>query len=255
MIELAPHNRNLLAPLFSEHKQLRTVIDAILQNGMGTAVTDDPIHPQIAKLTLGFDFLGGDATHPAAIDLVSGLVGETAVLPNKQWRDLIFATHGERVKIHNRFTSDGAQLNIEQLRPFAASHPVEFTIKQIDLLLAQQIRTDVTPDLIDNFGSVEAFIKRGFGFCAVHTTTGRIACGASTFAACSHNIEIEIDTHPHYRQLGLATAVSAHLIIYCLQNNIHPHWDAHNRTSARLAQRLGYQMRGAYETYRITHTA
>ena len=247
---LIESDRSTLTPLFAEHRHLQTIIRAILEAEMGTAVTDNPAKPNVANLQLEFNFLGGDATHPAAVELVKGIKG-TAVIPNEQWRNLIYQIHGERVKPHTRYACDGAQLSITHLQPLAANLPAEFVVKKLDLPLAQQIRRDVSPDLVDNFGSAEAFMAKGLGFCALHVPTGRIACGASTFAACGHDIEIEIDTHPHYRRQGLATAVAAHLIIYCLQNNITPHWDAHNPTSARLAQRLGYQMLGAYETYHI----
>lgn len=245
-----PSARHVLTTLFAEHKYLRTVIGAILEAGMGTAVTDNPANPNAASLYLEFNFLGGDAAHPAAAELVRNLKG-TAVVPNNQWRDLLYQIHGERLKTHQRYACDHTQLHLAHLQPFVSSIAPEFTIKQLDVALAQQIRRDVTPDLVDNFGSAKAFIAQGFGFCALHVPTGQIACGASTFAVCGSDIEIEIDTHPHYQRRGLATAVAAALIIHCLQNNITPHWDAHNPTSARLAQRLGYQMLGTYDTYYI----
>ena len=41
---------------------------------------------------------------------------------------------------------------------------------------------------------------------------------------------------------------SAALIAVALEQGIYPDWDADNEASARLAQRLGYQLEGSYET-------
>ncbi len=251
MIEIEAHKRNFLTPLFAKHDHLQTVIHAVLDTEMGTAVTDDPTNPNVAKLSLEFNFLGGKVAHPAAKALVQDLSG-TAVVPNRQWRNLIYDIHGEKVKINHRYACDGSKLDIDHLQPLADKLDPEFTIHAVDHALAAQIREDVTPDLIDNFGSVEAFINNGFGFCVVQNETGRIVCGASTFAVCGHDIEVEIDTHPDFRRMGLATAVAAHMLIHCLQNDLTPHWDGHNPTSARLAQRLGYKITSSYETYYIS---
>jgi len=47
----------------------------------------------------------------------------------------------------------------------------------------------------------------------------------------------------------LATVVSAALILDCLENGKYPNWDAANTTSAKLAEKLGYEFDKAYDTY------
>lgn len=251
MIQLDPHNRTVLTPLFAKHQHMRTIIGAILETDFGTAVTDDPVNPHVAKLTTEFNFVGGDANHPAATELVKNLCG-TTIVPNHQWRNLLYEIHDEQIKVHHRYACDGSKLSIDHLQPLVDKLNPDFAIKKIDRQLATQIRDDVTPDLIDNFGSVNDFLAQGFGYCVVQSETGRIVCGVSTFAVCGNDIEVEIDTHPDFRRKGLATAVAARMLIYCLQNNITPHWDGHNPTSSRLAQRLGYKVLASYETYSIT---
>ena len=73
--------------------------------------------------------------------------------------------------------------------------------------------------------------------------------GASSYAACDGAIEIEIDTRPDFRRLGLASACGARLILECLAREIYPGWDAHNQHSLALAEKLGYQLDRPYTAY------
>lgn len=104
-------------------------------------------------------------------------------------------------------------------------------------------------DLVSNYGSFAEFKKQGLGF--VILDKGKIVSGASSYAACGDCIEIEIDTEKSHRRKGLAAACGARLIYECLERGIYPSWDAHNRESARLAQKLGYEISHSYTAYEI----
>ena len=79
----------------------------------------------------------------------------------------------------------------------------------------------------------------GVGFGAV--VAGRLACAATSYTASSRHVEIAIATRPAHRGQGLAAAVSAALVVHCLENGLVPCWSASNPVSQRLAQRLGYR--------------
>ena len=178
MIELTPHNRTVLAPLFAKHKHMCTVIGAILETEVGTAVTDATPNPNIAKLALAeFTFVGGDASHPSAPELAKDLTG-IVIVPSRQWRNLIYDQRGEQIKIHHRYACDGANLSIEHLQPLVDKLNPDFTIKKMDKALATQIRDDVTPDLIDNFGTVNDFLAQGVWLlcCAKQHRACRLWC-------------------------------------------------------------------------------
>ena len=64
-------------------------------------------------------------------------------------------------------------------------------------------------------------------------------------------MEIEIDTKPEYRQLGLATVCGAKVILECLQRNLYPSWDAHDLRSVSLAEKLGYHLDHPYTAYEL----
>ena len=114
--------------------------------------------------------------------------------------------------------------------------------------MARQIDADstlISEDHVRNFNSPEDFVGRGLGFCVLEGE--RIVSGASSYAICNQGIEVQVNTHPEYRQRGLATAVSAALLVYCLEHGIEARWDAGNPRSVKLAERLGYRASGSYE--------
>ena len=63
--------------------------------------------------------------------------------------------------------------------------------------------------------------------------------------------EIEVETSPYYRRCGLATVVSAALVLECLERGLEPCWDAANPASAGLARKLGLESVGCYNAYVI----
>jgi len=80
---------------------------------------------------------------------------------------------------------------------------------------------------------------------------GRFVSGASSGAVGGGKLEIEIQTHRQFRRRGLARAVAAALILYCLEHGIEPCWDAANEPSAALARQLGFHSTGKYVAYRL----
>lgn len=62
---------------------------------------------------------------------------------------------------------------------------------------------------------------------------------------------MEIDTHEKYRRKGLAYICGAKLILECLNRNLYPSWDAQNKWSLALAEKLGYHYSHTYNSYEI----
>ena len=79
----------------------------------------------------------------------------------------------------------------------------------------------------------------------------KIVSGASSYSSYKDGIEIEIDTHKDYRRKGLAYACGAKLILACLEKGWYPSWDAHNKASVALAEKLGYHFDHAYTAFEI----
>lgn len=72
---------------------------------------------------------------------------------------------------------------------------------------------------------------------------------AVSLMQCREGIHIGIETHPDFRNKGLATAVAAELLVHCIERGIDPHWSAssENAASIHLAEKLGYVRDGVYE--------
>lgn len=86
---------------------------------------------------------------------------------------------------------------------------------------------------------------------AVILKDGHPVSGASSYSGYQGGIEIEIDTREDYRRKGLATVCGAKLILECLDRGWYPSWDAQNKWSVALAQKLGYHYDREYTAYEV----
>ena len=81
---------------------------------------------------------------------------------------------------------------------------------------------------------------------------GRPVSVCSSYTSFRDGIEIEVDTLEEERRKGLAAAVSASLILSCLDDGLYPSWDAANPASVHLAEKLGYEFSHEYHCYAIS---
>ncbi|MCP4545072.1 MAG: GNAT family N-acetyltransferase [bacterium] len=248
---IAPTDRGILAPLFADHRP-SFLIDAILEGHLGTAIADDSDAPNVARLAYAdIIVLGGEATHPAAIELLMDLPVEKGILPAPgEWRNMLFRIHGERLIEVERFAFSDRDLNLKHLLRLRDDLKPGFQLRRMDNELARQIAADdslISEDHVRNFDSPDDFVERGIGFCILKD--GRIISGASSYAFCNSGIEVQVNTHEDYRKLGLATVAGAALLAHCLERGVAAHWDAGNPISAKLAEKLGYLPSGTYEMF------
>ncbi|WP_242213620.1 GNAT family N-acetyltransferase [Bacillus cereus group sp. BfR-BA-01383] len=90
------------------------------------------------------------------------------------------------------------------------------------------------------WGSNEAFLDNGFGFCIEQN--GMIVAECVSIFSGNGFAEIDIVTHEAHKGKGLAQAVATRFIEYCMQNDITPCWDcnADNIPSQKLASKLSF---------------
>lgn len=99
--------------------------------------------------------------------------------------------------------------------------------------------------------SYSDYAARGLGVGAV--IGGRLVSGASSYVAYRSGIEVEIDTMEPFRRQGLASACAARLILECIKRGLYPCWDAQNKASLSLAEKLGYRADAAYPAYELAY--
>ncbi|CAM3966243.1 acetyltransferase [Bacillus luti] len=90
------------------------------------------------------------------------------------------------------------------------------------------------------WGSTEAFLNDGFGFCI--EKNGTIVAECVSIFSGNGFAEIDIATHKEHQGKGLAQAVATRFIEYCMQNDIIPCWDCYvaNIPSQKLASKLSF---------------
>jgi GNAT superfamily N-acetyltransferase len=256
MEEVKEAQRKDLLKFLPEYKW-NYIADAILESAVGKVLVNNVENPGVVALCLPEHrtyIIGGDAKHPAARELLAELPRFSALLFGMQaWIKLLYEIHNGKVIALKRYAFSSETLDLGRLKAIRSQLSENFTIKKINLHLAQQIageKSDLTEDQFFGFTSPEDFIERGFGYCALENN--RMVCIASTGAVCSKGIEVQINTHKKYRGRGLASATGAALLIQCLERGIDPNWDAATEISAGLAKKLGYKPRGEYEIYFYT---
>jgi RimJ/RimL family protein N-acetyltransferase len=132
--------------------------------------------------------------------------------------------------------------------------PSGYEIAQLDatLLAAQGSRLPqtITDSIRIGWQGEDNFLENGFGFAALHDDD--IVCWCLADVTTGRACEIGIETAVKHRRLGLATAVTAATVEYCLKNGftkIGWHCGADNPGSIRTAVNVGFVLERPYSFY------
>ncbi len=244
-----------LEPLYFDEKD--TLILSCLQGCMGSAWVDNIASPKISQLIIGdFCFLAGDPNHPDILELIHNRPANHSQNPilmipkTDTLGHIIEQAYEGNVKKCTRYATrkDCNDFNISKLNGFIDSLGDDFYIKAIDEgLYHATLKEKWSHDFCSQFRNYEHFSKHGLGFVILHGD--KPVCGASSYTYYNGGIEIEISTLAGYRRKGLATSCAAKLIAECLSHGLYPSWDAANRESLVLAEKLGYIFSHEYTTY------
>ena len=172
------------------------------------------------------------------------------------WAWLIEEVYGPGAEKITRFAikKEPDAFEPERLTAYVAAIPDGFELKLIDRRIYEMAMAEEwSKDLCASFQDFLAFERCGLGVAAIHK--GKLAAGAASYTVYDGGIEIEIDTKEEYRRRGLAQACGAKLILECLDRGLYPSWDAHDRRSLSLAEKLGYHLDHEYPAYIIDPAA
>lgn len=236
-----------------------TIIWSCLDRTMGSIYADQIHAPESAMAVLGdFCFLAGVPSRELITFIQKRRVPDfdldvLFLIPRTpQWQELIETCYGANAKKVARYAlkKEPDIFDIKQLQQAASSLPPEYSLKLIDEGIFQLCQTeDWSRDLVSRFPDYPAYRKLGLGAAVFYKDT--LVSGASSYSRYKNGIEIEIDTKKEFRQKGLAYACGARLILECLSRNLYPSWDAHNKISVALAEKLGYHYDHEYTAYEI----
>ena len=138
----------------------------------------------------------------------------------------------------------------EQLEKAVANLPVGYELKMIEKPEYDMCQNNGwAADLVSQYKDYNTYKELGLG--VVVLKDGELVAGASSYSTYDKGIEIEIDTREDHRRKGLAYACGARLILECLKKDLYPSWDAQNKWSVALAEKLGYSFSHEYVAYEI----
>jgi RimJ/RimL family protein N-acetyltransferase len=139
--------------------------------------------------------------------------------------------------------------------------PEGYDVRRIDQTLLDTPGL-VIPDhvhewAVNNWGSIPAFLDRGFGFCAVHGD--QVASWSLADCISGTACEIGIQTRPDYRRRGLAALTVSAAVKYALAvgfKSVGWHCNESNLGSIGVATKVGFRKERDYIYYEcVRHEA
>ena len=171
---------------------------------------------------------------------------------NDKWSQLIEKCYGDRAKKVTRYAikKEKDNFDLDKLEQAVLGLPEGYELKSLEQQEYDLCRENGwANDLVSQFKDYDAYKQLGLG--VVILKDGELVAGASSYSRYEEGIEIEIDTRVDHRRKGLAYACGAKLILECLKKGLYPSWDAQNKWSVALAEKLGYHFSHEYIAYEI----
>lgn len=248
---LSDNRSSLLAPLLRD-LWLPPIMRPVVEDEFGMVCVDDPAAPTVASLALSdiVMFLGDPAGASASYFLETTPPPYYLMPSSDGWWKRVLDWNPGGARRQKRSLFSESTLEKDRLEQLAGQPPSGVEVRRFDRdIVLEAVSATWSVSFVENFESVEDFLERGIGFGVFHG--GRLVAGASSFTMAGGRCEVQVDTHRRFRRRGLATLASSHLLLYCLEKGLRPHWDAANAASCALAGKLGFSPAGNYEVLRV----
>lgn len=233
-----------------------SLIWSCLQGVMGDIYADSGQRPQSAMAILGdFCFFAGKPHAGLAAFKPSSCQKDFIIMvpENNAWGRLIEENYGGKAVKKERYAikTEKDVFDREKLIQIENSLSDGYALHFIDEELFWKCRENLYyKDFVAQYADYEAYCKHGLG--VVCMKGDEIVSGASSYSGYIGGIEVEVDTKEEYRRRGFAAACAAKLILECLNRGWYPKWDAENKWSVALAEKLGYHYSHAYTAYQVS---
>lgn len=231
-----------------------TIIWSCLQGIMGDVYTNDAEDAAMAILG-DFAFCAGNPSEELVRFKPEKCEQDFIIMvpQNEEWGKLIEKCYGDKAKKVTRYAikKEPDVFDKEKLEQVVLNIPDGYELKLIEepeYHMCQ--RNGWSGDLVSQYKDYETYKKLGLGVAVLKD--GELVAGASSYSTYDKGIEIEIDTREDHRRKGLAYACGAKLILECQKRDLYPSWDAQNKWSVALAEKLGYHFSHEYVAYEIT---
>uniref|UniRef100_UPI004055B3C8 GNAT family N-acetyltransferase n=1 Tax=Acetatifactor sp. TaxID=1872090 RepID=UPI004055B3C8 len=232
-----------------------SLIWSCLQKVMGHIYSNDETHPTAAMAILGdFCFLAGEPCRELASYKPQWCKQDFLIMvpENAAWAQMIEECYGEKAKKVTRYGIKKEQdiFDKKHLQNVVNMLLEGYTLTMMDEELFRRCQEiDWCKEWVAQYPDYELYRRYGLG--ALVLKDGEPVSGASSYSGYHGGIEIEIKTHEDHRRKGLAYVCGAKLILECLDRDWYPNWDAQNKWSVGLAQKLGYHFSHEYTAYEI----
>lgn len=246
-------NTKKAAALFDGWQE--TMIWSCLQGVMGKIYVDSLKDPVSAMALLGdFCFLAGKPDRRFVLFCPKQGGSRTVIMvpQDGEWAKLIRECYGEYADEVVRYAvkKEPDVFDQKRLAKIVGRLPEGFDLKQMDEGLFWRCkRMEWCRDWVSQYDDYGLYRKFGIGVVIIKD--GEPVSGASSYSGYRGGIEIQIDTREDYRRMGLAAVCGAKLILECLRRGWYPSWDAQNRQSLALAEKLGYHLDREYAAFEV----
>ena len=171
---------------------------------------------------------------------------------DEAWAELIEESLGEKAKrtVRYAFRKEPDVFDAEKLQRIVDGLPAGYALKLIGEELFERCgKMDWCRGWVEQYADYDTYQKYGLG--VVMLKDGELVSGASSYTGYIGGIEIQIDTEEDHRRKGFALICGAKLILECLNRGWYPSWDAQNKWSVALAEKLGYHFDREYTAYEV----
>ena len=230
-----------------------TIIWSCLQGTMGEIHTN--VSKDAAMAILGdFAFYAGNPSEELVKYKPESCKQDFIIMvpQNANWAELIEKCYGDKAKKVTRYAIKKEMdiFDVEKLWQAVDSLQSGYELKKMEETEYNMCKTNGwANELVSQYKDYRAYKNLGLGIVVLKD--GELVAGASSYSRYDKGIEIEIDTREDYRRKGLAYACGAKLILECLEKGLYPSWDAQNKWSVALAEKLGYHFSHEYVAYEI----